>query len=178
MRRSVIFGFGLVLILAACAGRRGPEPVTAPDGTPAARVGAGGMWVAEPVALLAVSFDKDGDGLTTTIEREAGLRALWPRADADGSGVLSPLEFNAWRAIWLGNADGRPGHVTFDRNVDNRITAEEFMEGFERELRHFDKDGDGALSRGELVRFIAAPQGRGPGGGPPGGGRGRGRPPG
>jgi hypothetical protein len=127
-----------------------------------------GRWTAEPVSLLLVGFDENADGAVDTQEIETGIAEAWIQADADGSGFVAPLEYNAWSRVWMGTDDARPGHLSLDRNLDQSITAEEFRVGFLEAVRRYDKDADGRVTRAELLQYVSRPMRRGGGGGPGG----------
>jgi len=105
-------------------------------------------------ALMLVSFDTDGDLMTSSAEIEAGLQREFARADANGDGGLAPIEFQNWANSVLGGGQMGPYRLDFDRNVDNTISREEFETEIRSRVRDYDENQDGALSRPEFVRLI------------------------
>ncbi len=116
---------------------------------------AGGERVSAVVsgdAFVIAAADSDGDLLTTQAELDAATTGLFDRADADDSGALSPLEFQAFARDFMGGDLLGPFRLEFDRNVDNAITAEEFSAAFGARFIRYDGDESGSVTRGELVR--------------------------
>jgi EF hand len=142
-------------------------------------------------ALIMVGCDRDYDLVTTQAEMTTCAADMFALADKDRSQVVSLFELEDWRTIFIGNNDHPPFRLEFDRNLDNRITQDEFAQVWRARFIRLDKDRNGILSRTELYRplprpnFASMPRG-GPPGGPPGGmppggpggpGGGGGRPP-
>ena len=105
-------------------------------------------------ALMLVSFDANGDLNVTREEAEAGYAREWTRADADGNGSLSPIEFSNWSNLVLGGSQIGPYRLDFDRNVDNVITREEFDTELRARFSQYDSDESASLSRTEFVRLV------------------------
>jgi crotonobetainyl-CoA:carnitine CoA-transferase CaiB-like acyl-CoA transferase len=105
-------------------------------------------------ALMLVSFDADGDLNVTRAEAEAGMAREFTRADANGDGSLSPIEFQNWSNLVLGGSQIGPFRLDFDRNVDNIITREEFEAELRARVASYDADENGAVSRSEFVRLV------------------------
>lgn len=105
-------------------------------------------------AMLFVSFDADGDLLVSQAEIEAGIAREWARADANGDGTLTPIEFQSWGNAVLGGGHIGPYRLDFDRNVDNAITRQEVETELRARADEYDENGDDMLSRGEFVRLV------------------------
>jgi hypothetical protein len=109
-------------------------------------------------ALVFVSFDANDDLLVDAGEIEAGVTREWARADTSGDGMLAPLEYGAWAESALGGNQLPPFRLDFDRNVDNSISETEFRTEFAARVTDYDANGDGVLSRGEMLRAVAQPR--------------------
>lgn len=105
-------------------------------------------------ALMFVSFDTDGDLVTSASEIEAGIAREFSRADANSDGNLAPIEFQNWANNVLGGGQMGPYRLDFDRNVDNTISNSEFVTEIQGRVRDYDENTDGALSRSEFIRLI------------------------
>ncbi len=106
--------------------------------------------------MMLVSFDADGDLQITAAEVEAGIAREFARADANGDGAISPIEFQNWSTAVLGGGPMGPYRLDFDRNVDNSITREEFETEIRGRVRDYDENGDGVLTRSEFTRLLGA----------------------
>jgi hypothetical protein len=153
--------------LAACAG--------GPKGPPAGAVrpvGARGMDVpsviTRPGALLLAGLDANGDFAISKQEAETGADKQFVHADANGDGLVAPLEFAAWANSALGTSDSTPGRLSFDTSSDGQITQAEFIAGVRALFAQFDADQDGQVARSEMVQQLKLPDREGPmmGGGP------------
>ncbi len=125
--------------------------------------GSGGANRNDPVrallsgdAMMLVSFDADGDLNITTAEIDAGIAREFARADANGDGSLSPIEFQSWSNAVLGGGPMGPYRLDFDRNVDNTITREEFEAEIRARVSQYDENGDSILTRNEFTRLVGA----------------------
>lgn len=108
---------------------------------------------AAPVSLMIAGFDGDGDTVVTRAEFDAGVARSFASGDADGDGRIGLIELSRWAETWLGNQGAVPGQYDFDRDGDNAISREEFVEEFNRRFVALDKDGSGTISRAELISF-------------------------
>jgi len=106
---------------------------------------------ATPMALLIVGFDADGDARVSQAELAAGIADQFRRADTDGDGQLGLIELATWSRTWLGSDNVKPGRFDFDRNADDRISAEEFQAELTRHFGVLDSDRDGVVTRAELL---------------------------
>jgi hypothetical protein len=138
------------LALVACAALG----VTACGGGRAAQDAAPIRALLSADALMLVSFDTNADLNVSREESEAGFAREWTRADADGNGSLSPIEFSNWSNLVMGGSQIGPYRLDFDRNVDNVITREEFDTELRARFSQYDSDENGAISRSEFVRLV------------------------
>lgn len=177
--RQLISMIGLCVV-ASCAsappqGRGGP-----PKGDRAQM--ANGAVVAQPFAVLFTGYDGNADRIITAAEFQDGLAAEWTNANGGATAALSTLQLQAWKQRALGHVDVVPGSRRFDPNGDRSITETEFSAFLAAQFERMDRDGNGDLSREELVRQIsvrsqdAARRPSGQGGGRRGGERGEGPP--
>lgn len=95
--------------------------------------------------------DADADGRVTAQEIAAFRAGQIAEYDADADGALSLDEFaGAWTAFM------RPRMVDrfqrFDDDGDGRVTEAELGRPFERMAQWFDRDGDAAIGRDEMMR--------------------------
>lgn len=130
--------------LAACAtGGRGPgnerEPIRA---------------LLSADALMYSAFDANFDLRISMDEVAAGILLEFMRADTNGDGGLTPIEYQTWSNAVLGGGSTGPYRLDFDRNVDNVITREEFSNELTARARDYDSDEDGFVTRGEFIRVI------------------------
>lgn len=105
-------------------------------------------------ALMFAAFDVDGNLQTSREEIEAGLAREFERADVNHDGQLQPIEFQNWSGNALGGTQMGPYRLDFDRNVDNTITREEFINELQARVREYDRDENGAVTRAEMVRLV------------------------
>jgi hypothetical protein len=104
--------------------------------------------------MMFVSWDTNGDLVTSADEIRAGIAREWDRADTNHDGRIEPIEFQAWGAAVLGGGQMGPFRLDFDRNVDNSISREEFTNEIQARVRDYDTNEDGSLSRAEYVRLV------------------------
>jgi EF hand len=165
--------FGILLLGLAVS-----QPVRAQDMPPPS--------YASGDALIMVGCDRNFDLSTSQAETMTCINDMFSFADKDSSGVLSTFEFEDWRKVFIGSEDHPPFRLEFDRNMDGRVTREEFECHWLIRFRRLDKDTNALLSRAELYRLMPRPnfssmprRGGPPGGMPPGGppSGGGGRPP-
>ncbi len=141
-----------------------------PDGPPrdgeAARPGNPGEMLAR-----IMSFDKNEDGKIAKDELPERMQGMFDRGDANSDGVLDKEELTRIVAAFQGQGQGRgPGGPDAgpqgQRGPNGPPTPEMIVENALR----FDEDGDGKLSRDELMKYAqqmiqrrgqGAPEGRG-----------------
>ena len=132
-------------------------------------VAASESMIARPIALLLVGFDTDRDLATSAAEFDAGLRTEFLRADANKDGLISGFEMQDWSALMMGDKEAQPDYRAMNSDLGQAVSAQEFETAFKREFAAMDRNGDGKLTRAELLN--ASPRmGMGMGG-PPGGGQ-------
>lgn len=130
----------------------------------------------EPVAMLLATFDSDGDGRTTRAELAAGAKRSFDAVDTGHTGALGYLAFADWAERWLGDRTALPSPFETDADGDNHVTLAELTAQLGRAFDRLDRNGDGALSRAELLT-IRSGAGDRPGGRRGRGGRSEGGPP-
>ena len=106
---------------------------------------------AEPLGLAVAGFDEDHDGRTSRAELNAALLRSFAPADRDRDGALGYIEYSGWATTWLGSATALPGPYAIDLDGNDRISAEELVAEFGRHFLRLDRDGDGHVSRAELL---------------------------
>lgn len=104
--------------------------------------------------MMFISWDTNGDLVTSPEEIEAGITREFDRADSNHDGRIEPIEYQAWANAVLGGPNMGPYRLDFDRNVDNAITREEFANEIHGRVRDYDTDENGSLSRAEFVRLV------------------------
>ncbi|MEQ8965121.1 MAG: calcium-binding protein [Azospirillaceae bacterium] len=113
--------------------------------------GPGGGMMGGGHARVFEMFDADGDGTITVEEIAATREARFAETDADGDGTVSLDEFEALFLEMI-----RPHMVDafqhLDADGDAAVTAEEFAAPIDRMAGFADRDGDGAIERGEMGR--------------------------
>ncbi|MBU6408273.1 MAG: hypothetical protein KGS44_14265 [Alphaproteobacteria bacterium] len=131
-------------VLVACASG------TATQGSFGERISA----VVSGDAFVIASADANGDTVTTEAELEAALIAGFLAADADQSGMLSPLEWQTFSRTQMGGELMGPFRLEVDRNVDNSIDQAEFTDAFMTRFSRYDSDADGRVARPDMVRSL------------------------
>ncbi|MGE3142840.1 MAG: EF-hand domain-containing protein, partial [Hyphomonadaceae bacterium] len=137
--------FGLAAAAAACASGGRAPPGPAMRETPQVLLSAD--------ALVFATFDKNDDLRVDQAELAAGAAREFTRADTNGDGALSPLEYQTWAQTALGGENAPPYRLDFDRNVDNTISRAEFVAEFTARFNDYDKNHDGVLTRDEFLRM-------------------------
>lgn len=144
----------------------------------------GPMTLLSPAGLLLASFDANGDYQIDTTEFAKGQATTFARIDKDKNNRLTLIEIEGWREAALGSKDARPSAMYFESNFDQVISKVEFDFAFKDIFTRVDKDEDGIVKFGDLIRVVERPsrprrsedeagerrERRGP---PPGRGRGR-----
>jgi len=174
------------VLITACAPQHGPQrgggrggPGGAPDGV---HGGFRGGLIVRPIALVFADFDLNHDRTVSETEFAAGAATAWDEADANADGGVTPFEFADWALAAMGAENPNPGRIAFDRNLDTRITRDEFLDTLAFEFSALDANHDGVVARAEMVRMVEVSGPRRNGNGQssqrPSGGRGGGGPPG
>ena len=134
--------------------------------------GADGVRTVRPGALLFASFDTNHDGKITREEFEAGARASFRVADANGDGVISGFEQNDWAAAVGTSNDILSNPMAFDTDLDRNVTEEEFVTGLRRIAEPITDAQTGVIRFSDLVQPLRPTEGAQARGGPPPGGPG------
>lgn len=116
-----------------------------------------GTVQARPISLLFTSMDANRDKLVSRVEVESALPAEWKSLQPSFNNKVSALKLTAWAKATLGSADSLPSRLSFDSNLDNQVSEEEFVTRILSDFDRMDEDDDGQLSRAELV-FVSAPR--------------------
>ncbi|MGE0597482.1 MAG: hypothetical protein AB7P07_14050 [Hyphomonadaceae bacterium] len=113
-------------------------------------------------AFFFVLVDADGDFAANMDEIEAGITREFARADANGDGSLTPIEYQTWANQVLGGGQMGPFRLDFDRNVDNIITQEEFRAELLARAEGYDTDENRIVTRSEMMRPLNVVRPSGP----------------
>ena len=147
-----------VMSLSACAtksDRRGPPPDRQERGGQDRAIKTSGTFM-HPVAALFSQMDEDRDKVVTPNEVAKGADAEW----ASFTQNPSAIQFSRWSVETLGSTDAMPNFMSFDRDFNGVISKAEFTSQLDREFVRLDKNGDGQLTRGEMLIAFEAPRGR------------------
>ncbi len=128
----------------------------APPATPPPYRSAPVTVVAEPIALLLASFDRDRDGRTSRAEARQGVDDF-ATTDAAWRQDVGYIAFAEWATRFLGDRNASPTPFEVDRNGDNRITLAELGDRIDAVVTRLDTNGDGMLSRAELLTVRSIP---------------------
>lgn len=151
-RRCQDVGMIAALLLQAVA------PAAVPPGPPPQPPA---TLVVEPVAMAIAAFDADGDARVTRAELAAGVKRSFESIDTARTGTLGYIAFADWAERYLGDRSALPSPFETDANGDDRISLEELEAKFAEVFARLDRNGDGVLTRAELLT-IRADAGRAP----------------
>ena len=115
--------------------------------------------VAEPAALFIAACDGNADAQVSQAELTACIAHALSSADGAAGGSIGYIAYADWCLRWLGDRNALPSPFEVDTDADNRITLAELQARFAGYFRRFDTDGNGRLSRAELVTIRSRPQG-------------------
>ena len=113
--------------------------------------------VVEPVAMMIAALDGDGDGRTTRAEMETGVARSFAAIDTVGAGTLRYLAFASWAERFLGDRNALPSPFEVDKDGNDQVSLDELQRQFSRLFARYNRDGDDAISRPELLTFRTAP---------------------
>lgn len=135
----------------------------------------------KPVGVLFTGMDSNGDATVSKTEAISGIGSEWASFERKPSGAV----FAQWSRRALGSIDSMPSFFSFDSDFNGVVSEEEFKDTLTQEFDRLDKDGDGLVTRSEMIVNVDAQMGRARGqgenaqrgrGGRGGGGQGGGRP--
>ncbi len=112
--------------------------------------------VVEPVGMMLAGFDRDGDARTSRAEAEAGIARSFTEV-AKGQPTIGYIAYADWAERWLGDRAALPGPFEVDRDNDNRISLAELQDRIAAIFTRIDRNGDGALTRAELLTIRSMP---------------------
>ncbi len=104
-----------------------------------------------PVALLFAIMDHDFDRVVLSDEAVVGIDAEWLRVDSGEDQLATAHDIADWAEISLGQAIALPNHMSFDFDLDDEVTENEFKDRMRHEFDKLDKNDDKQLIRSELV---------------------------
>jgi hypothetical protein len=107
--------------------------------------------LAEPLAMMIAACDQNGDALVSRAELAACLATTFTAADPAHKGSLGYIGYSDWALKWLGDRNALPSPFEVDANGDDRITLAELQARFDAIFTRLDRDGDGSLTRAELL---------------------------
>lgn len=110
--------------------------------------------VLKPAGLLFASFDTDQSYSVSQTELSSGLDRAFDRADDDGSGQLSLIEYQDWAAMALGAPSATPGWMQLDRDGTKSIDPIEFRSRFERIAQSYGLFDGGGIQLADLTSDI------------------------
>ena len=116
-------------------------------GTPDRLVAGGGLFL---------SFDTNDDGKITREELEAGTKAAFRKADANGDGHLTAFEQISWAESLPTRDDSLANPVRFDPNLDRRVSPEEFEAVIAKLAEHYVEDTSDVI----VIASLKAPKPR------------------
>src|SRR5947199_186190 len=128
-----VTGFGVVVVSAVTAAYAVER---LPAGLPAS-------------AALLLRYDGNHDGIITRDEMDAGLKADFAAADANGDGCLDPVETRAENQRRLAR-DGAQASPLVDWNLDGCVDIHEFSNTVHSYFDLVDKKKDGKVTLIEL----------------------------
>lgn len=159
--RGVLMALALVALPVSALGQDGgTTPAKGKDRRPPEIGPAPPTLVVEPVAMMIAAFDANGDGKVTRDELARGVAHSFYAIDTAHTGTMGYIAFADWARLWLGDPNALPSPFEVDTDGDNRITIGELQAQFARTFARLDKDGDGVLTRAELLTIRANPGAR------------------
>lgn len=149
---KIVSCFVPLLLAATALSGCATEPERRP---PRSGQGGGGFEgiAAKPIALLFVSMDANQNKIVSGEELISGIEREW--TELYQNTAVGAFEYNVWAAATLGAEDALPSFISFDRNLDGRLSDTEFDDRLRMEFFELDKNKDGALDRAELTFRVA-----------------------
>ena len=135
MKHMAILAAGAAIVVGALAGSLSAAE-RLPPGLP-------------PSAALLLRYDTDKDGYVTRDEMEAGLKADYAAADANGDGCINPAELRAENALRL-RREASQASPLVDWNLDGCVDLREFGNTAHSYFDLADRTKDGRVSQLEL----------------------------
>lgn len=114
----------------------------------------------EPAAMMLAACDANADALVARAERDACLQRAYATADGAAADKVGYIAYADWAQRWLGDRNALPGPYELDKDGDNRISLAELTARFNAVAARYDANGDGTLTRAELVTIRSLPPGR------------------
>lgn len=111
----------------------------------------------KPGALLFATFDSNQDLVITDEEIEAGARRAFAIADADGDGILTPLEQRSWAGKIGSENDVLANPTTFPAALPGQVTEDEFVAGLKLFSQRF-VDPDAEIKEVLVRNFTFEPE--------------------
>lgn len=141
------------ILLSACAS--GPERRPQRGGDRGGSQSGFEGFAAKPIALLFAGMDANQDLVVSGDELLAGIEREWSRLLTKRA--VGALEYGEWSLDALGSAEALPSFISFDRDLDGRMSELEFGDRLRAEFRDLDKNQDGFLDRSELLFRVTRP---------------------
>ena len=116
-----------------------------------------GTVQARPVALFFAGLDSNRDKAVSQAELMAGIDADWKALKPSVTGKVGAFKIEDWALSTLGSREAYPTRLSFDSNLDNQVSEDEFRDRLMRTFDDMDTDENGRLTREELI-YIAAPR--------------------
>ena len=119
-----------------------------------------GVGLVSPGALVFASFDANHDGKVTKAEIEAGAASAFTIADKNKDGVITGFEQTDWAAAMGGLPDILANPMTFDVDLDNKVSPSEFAAALRRLAGQLAPSGE--ITFADLVRPLNRNDEKGP----------------
>lgn len=119
-----------------------------------------GTIQARPISLVFTSMDRDFNKSVTRQEVLSGITAEWAQMEPSVSNKVSAIKFSIWAERTLGSTESLPSRLSFDADLDNQVSRDEFLSRILASFDGLDTNNDNALTRDELV--FVAPRGARP----------------
>lgn len=114
-----------------------------------------GVVQAQPIALFFAGLDTNRDKVVTRLELSQGIAADWAALKPSVTNKVGAFKMEDWALETLGSREAYPTRLSFDSNLDNQVSADEFANRLNRTFDDRDKNDDGRLTREELVSIVA-----------------------